>query len=216
MRKQFQNLLTFLIVYVSGVKPLEEKSKRHPDFKAYAEKTPSLIPFSLVNGLLYGAAWFILVSQGAYSSAYYISVIALVFFAIQVLLFSRFDKKSLRICFPLSIFALFLGFLQEMVFIHLGVLAYSDAGAFPPHWILALYVLFSLTLNSSLEFLNKNLVITFLLGGVGGVFSYISGERLGAVKLVPPLVYPSIFFVWGLFLTILIVMNRKLRKCLIK
>jgi len=38
-------LLSFLIIYVSGIKPLEEKMHKHPDFSDYAAKTPKLIPF---------------------------------------------------------------------------------------------------------------------------------------------------------------------------
>ncbi len=38
-------LLTYLIVKVSGVAPLEEKMKSHPDFPSYAERTPCLIPY---------------------------------------------------------------------------------------------------------------------------------------------------------------------------
>ncbi len=36
-------LLTFLIVHISGVKPLEEKFLQHAEFKEYLEKTPALI-----------------------------------------------------------------------------------------------------------------------------------------------------------------------------
>ncbi|MBM3193585.1 MAG: DUF1295 domain-containing protein [Chlamydiae bacterium] len=37
-------LLTTLIIFVSGVKPLEKKMKDHPDFASYAKSTPCLIP----------------------------------------------------------------------------------------------------------------------------------------------------------------------------
>jgi steroid 5-alpha reductase family enzyme len=41
-------LISFLIIKVSGIAPLEEKMKSHPDFAKYAERTPSLIPFSIL------------------------------------------------------------------------------------------------------------------------------------------------------------------------
>jgi steroid 5-alpha reductase family enzyme len=37
-------LMTFLLTRVSGVPMLEEKYKSHPEFKAYAEKTPAFFP----------------------------------------------------------------------------------------------------------------------------------------------------------------------------
>jgi len=203
-------LLTFIIVKVSGVKPLEEKMKKHPDFKVYAENTPSLVTPSLVNGFLYAIAWFILIFYGAKGS-FFIPIIAFVAcYAAEIILFSKFDRKSLSVCVPLSIFAICLGVIQEMFFIKTGILAYPNGGIFPPLWLLLLYPLFSLTLNSSLEFLNKNLALTFFLGGFGGLLSYISGEGFRGVKLFVPLAYPVLFFSWGLFLMVLIIFNRKL------
>lgn len=203
-------LLTLLIVNVSGVRPLEEKMKRHPDFQAYAESTPSLVPPSLVNGFLYGTAWFVLIIYGAKGSLIIPIIAAAGCYAAQITLFAKFDRRSLSICVPLSIFAISLGLLQEIFFIQSGILAYPKGGSFPPLWLLVLYPLFSLTLNSSLAFLNKNLLLTFFLGGFGALLSYLSGERLGGVQLFPPHAYPGLFLSWGLFLTVLIIINRKL------
>lgn len=205
-------LLSFLIVNVSGIKPLEEKMKKHPDFKRYAEKTPSLIPPSLVNGLLYGVAWFILVIYGSKGSLIIPIITAVGCYAAQITLLAKFDRKSLHISILLSIFAIGLGLIQEMVFIHSEILTYPKGGIFPPLWLLVLYPLFALTLNSSLKFLNKNLLLPFFLGGFGGLLSYLSGERLGAVQLFPPLAYPVLFFLWGFSLTVLIILNRKLMR----
>jgi steroid 5-alpha reductase family enzyme len=41
-------LITFLIIKVSGIAPLEKKMANHPQFAEYAKKTPSLIPFSIL------------------------------------------------------------------------------------------------------------------------------------------------------------------------
>jgi len=131
-------------------------------------------------------------------------------YASQITYFAKFDSKSFHTAVPLSIVASCLGLLQEMVFIHSGILAYPQGGISPPLWLLLLYPLFSLTLNSALTYLNKNLALPFFLGGFGGLSSYLAGERLGAVQLFPPLAYPGIFFSWGLFLTVLVIFNRKL------
>ncbi len=140
---------------------------------------------------------------------YLVSLI--VFFAIDLFWLGIIAKNLYReqIGF-LILFAISLGLLQETVFIQSGILAYPNGGIFPPLWLLALYPLFSLTLNSSLTFLNKNLLLTFFLGGFGALLSYLSGERLGGVQLFPPLAYPGIFLSWGVFLTVLIILNRKL------
>lgn len=202
-------LLTFLIVLVSGVRPLEEARQNQPDFKAYQESTPALVPPSLVNGALYGMCWSFLIIYGTQISIHITILIAAVFYMAQLYLLTKFQNISLRSCVVLSLIALGLGLLQEMLFIYLGVLVYPFEGIFPPVWLLLLYPLFSQTLNSSLAFINKSLMITFLLGGFGALLSYITGEKLGGVQLFLPLAYPVIFIFWGTFLTILVVLNRK-------
>jgi len=203
-------LITFIIVKVSGIKPLEEKMHKHPDFQEYAAKTPSLVPPSLVNGSLYWAAWYILIVYGASSSSFVVFGIVAGCYALQVFLFAKWDPKSLRLFLPLSIFATIWGVLQEWAFIHFGILSYGDQVVFPPLWLIALYPLFSLTLNSALSFVNKNLMITFFLGGIGGVLSYVAGEGLGEVRFLRPLAYPVVFLSWGVFLVAIVVFNRKL------
>lgn len=203
-------LITFLIVKVSGVAPLEEKMRHHPHFPEYAKNTPSLIPFPLINGTLYSLAWFILVFYG-FKVPFFVPLITLLLnYTLQLSLLAKFVPKGFLISIPLSLYALFLGLIQETLFIHFGLLAYPGQGFPSPFWLLSLYPLFSLTLNSSLQFLNQHLSIAFFLGGAGSLLSYFSGEQLGAVQLNNPIGYPLIFFSWGCYLTILILLNRKL------
>lgn len=203
-------LLTYLIVKVSGVKPLEEKMKQHPDFKKYQESTPSLISAPFVNGLLYGITWFILIFLGSKGFLILPLLVALGGYAVQIAWLAKGGGKAVAVSLLLSALSLGLGLMQELLFIQWGALAYPDHPFFPPLWLLALYPLFALTLNSSLSFLNQNLFLAFFLGGVGGVLSYLSGETFGAVHLFPPRAYPILFISWGLFLTLLLLVNRKL------
>ncbi len=79
-----------------------------------------------------------------------------------------------------------------------------------PYWIVALYVLFSLNLNASLSFLNRNLFVSFLLGGIGAALSYVSGKEMGAVVFLSPYSIAILFFCWGVYLTLLTLLNRRL------
>lgn len=135
---------------------------------------------------------------------------AAISFITQVLLFAKYDKKSFLIFLPLSFYALFLGFLQETVFIHLDILTYKNASSFPPFWMLLIYPLFSLCLNSSLSFINKNLSYAFLIGGFGSIISYFFIERIGAVAINGEISYFFLFISWSIYLSILSLLNRKL------
>lgn len=203
-------LLTYLIVEVSGIRPLEEKMNKHPEFKEYAATIPSLVPPSFLNGILYVAAWFILIYYGARGFLLVYTLAAAGCYILQIALLAKFDPKSVAVSIPLSIFATILGFIQEFFFISSGTLIYPNEGVGPPLWLLFLYPLFSLTLNSSLRFLNWNLPFSFFLGGIGGVLSYMSGEKLSGVHLFVPQAYLVLFLSWGIFLTILVIFNRKL------
>ena len=203
-------LITALIIWISGIKPLEDKMKGNPDFIEYAKKTPSLIPFSLVNGLLYSLTWYFVVKYGAKGAFATALIIGGAFYLSQILFFSKYNRKLFLICIPLSILSLILGSIQEIIFINTNVLIYPNHINFPPLWLLILYPIFSLTLNSSLSFLNKKLYLPFLLGGIGANLSYLCGEKLNGVILTNSWSYLVIFISWGILLTLITYFNSKL------
>ncbi len=205
-------LITFLIVKISGIPLLENKMKSHPDFQKYAEKTPSLISMPILNGMLYTIASVSMIYFGGKNTFFIPLLIFFITYGLQLLLFFKYDTKSLSLSLPLSIYAIFFGFLQETLFINLHLLQYTGHGILPPLWLLSLYALFALNLNCSCNFINKNLYLTFIVGGFGAIFSYIYAEQFNSVKIISPIAYPFIIFSWGLYLTILAFINRKINK----
>jgi steroid 5-alpha reductase family enzyme/predicted DCC family thiol-disulfide oxidoreductase YuxK len=205
-------LITFLIVKVSGIPLLEDKMKSHPDFPKYAEKIPSLISFPMMNGMIYTIASICIIYFGGKNTFLIPLFIFFITYGIELLLFVKYDTKSLSVSLPLSIYAVFFGFLQETLFINLHLLQYPDQSSLPPLWLLSLYALFALNLNCSCSFINKNLYLTFVIGGVGAIFSYIYAEQFGSVRILSSMAYPLITFSWGLYFTILVLMNRKINQ----
>jgi hypothetical protein len=55
-----------------------------------------------------------------------------------------------------------------------------------PHWIVALWMLFATTLNLSLGWLKRNMVLAAVFGALGGPLAYFGGAKLGALELVEP------------------------------
>jgi steroid 5-alpha reductase family enzyme/predicted DCC family thiol-disulfide oxidoreductase YuxK len=206
-------LITYLIIKVSGVAPLERKMASHPDFKKYSEKTPVLAPLGLFNGVIYSVSWFAIISYGAQGSIVIPWVVGVISYLSQLWILFKSNKSFFLISLPLSIYILLFGFLQEMLLIHIPTISYPNGGIFPPFWILILYGLFALSFNSTLLFLHRKLFLAFLLGGSSALFFYYLGEKLGAVHLVNKIAYPMIFLSWGLFIAIVLVLNRKLKAC---
>lgn len=203
-------LITFLIIKVSGIAPVEEKMQKNLDFATYKKATPKLIPPLLFNWVFYSIGWIIIIWFGAKGYIILPLLSWVVCFGFQIALFYKTDRNSFVICFPLAIYITVMGFIQEILLIHFQILSYPNHSIFPPFWLLSLYPLFSLTLNSSMAFLSRNLYLAFAVGGVGSLLSYFSGMALGGVVLSLPLAYFVIFFSWGVLLTLLLLLNRRL------
>jgi hypothetical protein len=55
-----------------------------------------------------------------------------------------------------------------------------------PYWIVAMWALFSTTLNVSLKWMKGHLLLASVFGAIGGPLAYLGGYRLGGVELTEP------------------------------
>ncbi len=98
-----------------------------------------------------------------------------------------------------------LGTVVDTLQLRMGWLAYAGtpiAGALAPAWIVALWVVFAMTFDSSLAWLARRRAWFAAFGAVGAPCSYWGGARLGAVTFGEPL-WPSVLGIsvcWGLAL----------------
>jgi len=78
-----------------------------------------------------------------------------------------------------------------------------------PHWMVALWMLFATTLNVSLAWLRRSLLLAAALGAVGGPLAYLAGAKLGAlVFLQQDLALAALAFGWGVLTPLLVVLAR--------
>ncbi len=126
--------------------------------------------------------------------------VAIICYISELVLFFKFDRKSLYIGIPLSLYALLFGLCGEYLIAY-----FIKNSSFPPFWVIALYPLFALTLNSALSFLNRSFVLSFIFGGLVGNFLYFNSFS----TLYPPS-YPVHYISWGITTCLLILLNRKL------
>ncbi|MEJ2115570.1 MAG: DUF2878 domain-containing protein [Gammaproteobacteria bacterium] len=99
------------------------------------------------------------------------------------------------------------GILLDVLNAWLGILSFSSDGSiaiFLPYWLMVLWFVFSLMVPHSLFWLEKNLVVASIAGGIGGGGSYLLGHILGAITLSQPTTVSFlIYFVeWSLFFPI--------------
>ncbi len=118
----------------------------------------------------------------------------------------------------LIVIACIIGLIIDSAWIHLGFLQYKHTFPHPsisPLWIIILWVAFALTINHSLSWLKKHPILPTLMGIIGAPFSYIAGEKLGAINVAStPIIFLScLALAWALALNLLCYKNLpKLRR----
>jgi len=111
--------------------------------------------------------------------------LALVVFPIA--LWNIHQSRSASAEILLVLLAVTLGVLLDSFLVRSGWLRYPS-GMFlegvAPYWILAMWALFATTLNASMAWLKKNLLVAAVMGAVFGPLSYLGGARLGAIEFM--------------------------------
>lgn len=138
----------------------------------------------ILNFVAFQAGWFACVLGAAHGWAWAGTAFAAVLVAVHVQLAVR-PAEELK----LVLIALAIGSVWDSALLACGWIDFTSGFLFrglAPHWILALWALFAMTLNVSLGWLKKRLAIAAVLGAVSGPLAYWGGVRLGAVTFVNP------------------------------
>lgn len=107
-----------------------------------------------------------------------------------------------------------IGCAVETIQVALGLYAFRQGDPAPwpcPPWMVALWMLFASTLNSSLAWLARRRGLAALMGAFFGPVSYVAGARLGAIELAPDMRYSAagIGAVWAVVMPTLLIVRDK-------
>ena len=166
------------------------------------------LPVKLINFIhivIFQIGWLVCAIFGnGYALAYSALYIALHFFLLQIRRRIDFTKEALWL-----ILFLVSGFIIETLFFSVGFLYFDEASApsnsiitpiiFPPLWLLCLWLLFGITMRTSMAFLFDKLWLAFLLIIIVIPLSYSVGAALNPdVSLGLPhfLSLPAITTAW--------------------
>lgn len=142
-------------------------------------KTPSRrTRLLLLNLLAFQLAWFACVLGAAHGRPDLGIAAVAAAVALQVALSTARGHEALLIGA-----ALLMGLVWDSAMARLGIVVYASPGPLPewaPAWILALWALFATTLREPLRWLHGRWLLTAIIGGVSGAFSYLGAVRLGA------------------------------------
>ena len=156
-----------------------------------------------VNFVVFQAGWWACVLGAAHDMATAGSLFAVVIIAAHIALVAQ-PLRELR----LVAIALLIGVVWDSALLMSGWLDFHSGFLVPgmaPHWILALWALFAITLNHSLAWLQGRLVAAALLGAIAGPMAYWGGVQIGAVVFIEPLnAVLALAAGWAIFTPLLI------------
>ena len=156
----------------------------------------------LFNFLAFQIGWFACVLGGANGLPWLGTGIALAIVAWHLTRAVRPGQELLLVLSAATFGALF-----DSLLVALGWIAYPSGTLIvgtAPHWIVALWMLFAITLNVSLAWLKRRPLVAVLFGAIGGPLAYLGGAKLGALVLVnmtPALIALAIG--WAIFTPVL-------------
>ena len=104
------------------------------------------------------------------------------------MIFTSSRKQDLIFMLCVSAIGIFLDHANA----YFGILSFPNSNAdftMIPLWLIVLWLVFSLMIPHSLNWLRNNTWLAFVLGGLGGSSSYWLGHKLGALNLAEPLTF---------------------------
>lgn len=137
---------------------------------------------TLINFVAFQLGWF----ASVLSAAKGLPWLGLIVVCLVVALHFRLSDKP-RHEWQLLVLAVISGLVFDSLLVSGGLVRYPSGMLFSgmaPYWILAMWALFSTTLNVSMAWLKNSLALASVMGAVFGPLSYLAGQRLGAIELI--------------------------------
>lgn len=161
----------------------------------------------ITNLVLFKVGWISCVLLGA--SQYHLLGTGVVVVACAVAVFTA--KQPMAVVKLIGA-ACLIGIVWETVLIANNLLEYRYGqilAPLAPHWIVAMWALFASTIDSSMAWLKKNLLLASVFGAIGGPMAFFAGQRLGAVVIPNDLQTGLVLAVgWAILTPSLLWMNK--------
>ena len=113
----------------------------------------------------------------------------------------------------LGLWSILVGIVVDSMLQHWEVIRFDGwaLGPLSPFWLWALWGMFAMTLNSSLDFLKRQSLITSAVLGLGfGPMTYYAGAQLGAATLeLTPTHWLTLGVAWMLTMPLLVIAARR-------
>lgn len=153
--------------------------------------------------------WFVCIAAVRYD----LEIPALLFCSALVVAHFYFTHSP-RKEFKLALMCLGLGIVMDSSLQYFSVIHFYgwSLNPFSPFWLWMIWVMFALTLNASLSFLqNHHWLLSALAGLMFGPLSYLAGTKLGAAAFNETLLPTAVLaFIWMITLPLLVFISKTL------
>ncbi len=162
-----------------------------------------------INILAFQVAWFAAVLSAAHAMPW---IGALTMAAVICLHLARSRRPSNE--FMLILVCGVIGGIWDSLLVAQGLVAYTSgmfAQFLAPYWIIGMWMLFATTLNISMAWLKNRTLLAIAFGAIGGPLAYLTGQKLGGIELVDPLLALAVLAVgWGGMMPVLLAIATRL------
>ena len=164
----------------------------------------------VVNFAMFYVGWLACVA-GAGRGRLWLGPIVMAVFLVAHLILTRDRAQEATLAVAIGLF----GFSMDTLQASAGLFAFAGTSVLPwlcPPWMVALWMLFATTLNSSMSWLAGRHRLAALLGAACGPLSYAAGASFGAIKLQPNEIVSlvGIAVVWALAMPAVLVLREVL------
>jgi len=138
----------------------------------------------IVNFVLYQSTWFLCVLLAARERPGVAAAITMAAVLVHLVLAEHTLSEVKLVAIAGAV-----GLVVDSFHVTLGVFSFAESGLVPwlcPPWIVAMWMLFAITLRSCMSWITKSLPIAAFVGFLGGPLSFVAGEKLGAVTFSDP------------------------------
>jgi hypothetical protein len=157
----------------------------------------------VINFLIFQAAWFITIFSAASGLPWYGPAFTLLWMVFHLLFFTERRLAEINIL----LFTAILGYLIDSLQVLLGIFSFPSQpslGAPSTLWMVALWINLAATLNISLKWLHRRLLLAGLLGAIGGPLAYFAGSQIGALEFGHSWSLAAISLQWSIAMPLLI------------
>jgi hypothetical protein len=156
---------------------------------------------SITNGLMFNITWLIIVTS---ESAVIAPCAALLHLLIH---FAVMGKGAIEL--KVIVQVALIGVVVDQLMFYFQIFTVAGSAALPPVWMFCLWPVLATTMMHAFSSLQSRYFLAAVLGGVGGVASFIAGTRLTSVEFASAVFGPVIIaVVWAALFPLLLQLPR--------